>query len=308
MRRLLELGVQVVTGDTSFRIFQDVDGIEFGEQWQKKLDRVISGATFLIPILTPLFFRSDACRDELKKFMQHEKELGRDDLILPIYFVTTPLLEKDDLCRADSLASEISRRQRYDWRDEADLPANDPQVRRAIKDLSAKIDNALQRTHSPTDRADLRFNDQQLDAASHKFRKEADLARCRPHHRQILWIDDRPDNNIFERRAMESYNIEFVLAKSTNEALDKITERHFDAVISDMGRPPDRRAGYTLLEALRTRGYGMPYFIYARSRSPEHVAEALGHGAQGTTNVADELIAMVLSGLEGATRTEGQMA
>jgi DNA-binding NtrC family response regulator len=107
---------------------------------------------------------------------------------------------------------------------------------------------------------------------------------------------------------MGSYNIEFILAKSTKEALDRITERRFDAVISDMGRPPDRRAGYTLLEALRTRGYGMPYFIYAGSRSPEHVAEALCHGAQGVTNVADELIAMVLSSLEGAIQTEGKMA
>jgi hypothetical protein len=63
LRRLLELGVQVVTGDRSFQIFQDVDGIEFGEQWQKELDQAISAAGFLIPILTPLFFRSDACRE-----------------------------------------------------------------------------------------------------------------------------------------------------------------------------------------------------------------------------------------------------
>jgi hypothetical protein len=94
LRGALELGVRVVTGDKTFQIFQDIDGIELGQQWQKRLDEAVSGARFLIPIITPLFFGSDACRDELKKFIDHESEAGRDDLILPVYFVTTPLLER----------------------------------------------------------------------------------------------------------------------------------------------------------------------------------------------------------------------
>ena len=92
LRRLLELGVQVVTGDKTFNIFQDVDGIEFGLKWKKRLSEALLTSRFLIPVVTPLFFKSDACRDELKQFMEHEKSLGRDDLILPIYFVTAPIL------------------------------------------------------------------------------------------------------------------------------------------------------------------------------------------------------------------------
>ena len=42
LRRLLELGVQVVTGDRTFNIFQDVDGIEFGQKWKKRLTEAIS--------------------------------------------------------------------------------------------------------------------------------------------------------------------------------------------------------------------------------------------------------------------------
>jgi hypothetical protein len=55
LRKLLELGVQVVAGDKSFKIFQDVDGIEFGQNWQKQLDQAITSTRFLIPILTPFF-------------------------------------------------------------------------------------------------------------------------------------------------------------------------------------------------------------------------------------------------------------
>src|SRR5262249_43036957 len=133
LRKFIELGI--VTGDRNFKIFQDVDGIEFGQQWQKRLDQAIAGTTFLIPIVTPLFFESSACRDELQKFVKHEKALRRNDLILPIYFVTAPLLEKMELLKGDALASEIYKRQRYDWRSQAGLPVNNSKVRLAVKDL-----------------------------------------------------------------------------------------------------------------------------------------------------------------------------
>ena len=149
LRRLLELGVQVVTGDRGFNIFQDVDGIEFGQKWQKRLNEAILTSRFLIPIVTPLFFKSDPCRDELQRFIEHEKSLGRDDLILPIYFVTAPVLERPELLKDDALAFEIGSRQRYDWRVRADLPPNDPQIRRAVRELAEKIATAIARTTGP---------------------------------------------------------------------------------------------------------------------------------------------------------------
>ena len=111
----------------------------------------------------------------------------------------------------------------------------------------------------------------------------------------VLWVDDRPDNNIFERQALESFGLRFVLSLSTDDALAKVEQISFDAIISDMGRPPDSRAGYTLLEALRNKGDQTPFIIYASSRAPEHIAEANLRGGQGTTNRPDELFDMVLN-------------
>src|SRR5512132_713434 len=82
LRKLLELGVQVVTGDRSFHIFQDIDGVKLGQHWQTQLDKAIWQVKFLIPILTPCFFGSGACRDELGKFIEKERKIGRNDLIL----------------------------------------------------------------------------------------------------------------------------------------------------------------------------------------------------------------------------------
>ncbi|MBV8752758.1 MAG: TIR domain-containing protein [Hyphomicrobiales bacterium] len=301
LRKTLELGVQVAAGETSFKIFQDVDGIELGENWQKRVDELISATTFLIPVLTPCFFRSNACRSELEKFITHEQSLKRDDLILPIYFVTAPILEKRDGLDNDRLASEINKRQRYDWRSRANLPINDPQVRGAVLELSQKIAEALFRTHSPAAPSILTKDTFAPELAIKQVAEMANIEELQQPRKtlrkRILWVDDRPNNNIFERGAMEAYNIDFELALSTGEALAKIGRTKFDAIISDMGRPPDPRAGYTLLQALRASGNLTPYFIYAGSNDEQHRQEALSHGAQGSTNIAEVLIADVLKSI-----------
>ena len=113
----------------------------------------------------------------------------------------------------------------------------------------------------------------------------------------VLWVDDNPNNNSYQRQALEAIGVSFVLAKSTDEGLKKISQQRFDAIISDMGRPPDSRAGYTLLDKLRSSGDQTPFIIYAGSRDPEHVAESRRHGAIGCTNNPNELFEMVLSAL-----------
>lgn len=111
---------------------------------------------------------------------------------------------------------------------------------------------------------------------------------------RVLWVDDRPNNNVYERQALEALGISFELATSTEEALEKLSRQRFDAIISDMGRPPDSRAGYTLLDKLRTMGDQTPFIIYAGSKSPEQIAEARRRGAIGCSNNASELFEMVL--------------
>src|SRR6478672_3749931 len=216
LRRLLERGVRVVTGDRAFNIFQDVDGIEFGQKWKKRLTEAISTSRFLIPIVTPLFFKSGPCRDELGQFIEHEKSLGRGDLILPIYFVTAPVLERPELLKDDALAAEINSRQRYDWRVQADLPLNDPQIRRAVRELAENIATAIERTSGPATAAAQggRGDAAYADEASRLFKSLGPERETKKRRKLVLWVDDRPDNNIIERRSMAAYNIDFVLAQS----------------------------------------------------------------------------------------------
>lgn len=120
-------------------------------------------------------------------------------------------------------------------------------------------------------------------------------------HNEILWVDDRPENNVHERQAMESVGLEFTLALSTEEALRTLSKRRFAAIISDMDRKEGPREGYALLEAVRKDDANTPFFIYAGSRAPEHKREAAARGAQGITNVAQELVEMVTRALPAGT-------
>jgi len=74
-------------------------------------------------------------------------------------------------------------------------------------------------------------------------------------------------------------------------------------IISDMGRPPDRQAGYTLLALVRNElRSDIPYIIYAGSNAPEHDAEARRRGATASTGNPTELLRLVTSALAEIAR------
>ncbi len=121
--------------------------------------------------------------------------------------------------------------------------------------------------------------------------------RDRNWRNRVLWVDDRPDNNINERRAFEAMGVKFSLAVSTNEALEQLDNGAFAAIISDMGRAEGPREGYVLLDKLRASGNDTPLFFYASSNLPEHKQETREHGGQGSTNNPQELFNVVMRAL-----------
>jgi CheY-like chemotaxis protein len=135
-------------------------------------------------------------------------------------------------------------------------------------------------------------------AASHIGHEPGDIWR-----RRILWVDDRPDNNTYERQVFESLGLTFDLALSTDEALERLSSSRYGAIISDMGRREGPREGYRLLDAVRASDTITPFFIYSGSNAPEHKREAAEHGAQGSTNMANALVDMVTQALSSNDTT-----
>jgi len=112
-------------------------------------------------------------------------------------------------------------------------------------------------------------------------------------------IDDIPSNNVYQRKAMEALGINFTTSTSTEHALEKLRSRKFDVIISDMGRPPDSRAGYTLLDEIRQLRITTPFIVFSAGGDlPENRAEARKHGAVGSTNHSQELIQLVIDSIQ----------
>ena len=117
LRDMLVNEVQAASGNHEFEIFQDVDGIGAGDHWPSLLEQMIDEARFFIPVLTPSYFNSSACREELERFVEGERKAGRRDLILPILFRHCPALTVEARREADDLAKLLHERNYVDWID-----------------------------------------------------------------------------------------------------------------------------------------------------------------------------------------------
>jgi F-box protein 11 len=144
-RERLSTEVRAQTGD-EFPIFQDRNDIKWGQNWQERIEESVDRVTFLIPIITPSFFNSPPCRSELERFLEREKQLKRNDLILPVYYIDTPVLNIKERRAKDELAKIIAARQFADWRELRFEPFTSPIVGKTLAKLATQIRDALERT------------------------------------------------------------------------------------------------------------------------------------------------------------------
>jgi len=117
----------------------DCEGIVWGQHWPTRLDEALEEALFLIPILTPSYFNSQACRAELEMFLELERRSGRKDRILSLYVLTAPVYEQKN----DALAAILHDRQHRDWRHLRIDPLGSAKVMRALDNLARELANAI---------------------------------------------------------------------------------------------------------------------------------------------------------------------
>jgi len=87
IKNILDHELKIIIGK-KYDIFQDIKDINWGENWEKKICEKLTIIPFLIPFISPSFFNSHNCCNEIQNFLSIEKSRKRDDLILPIYFIS----------------------------------------------------------------------------------------------------------------------------------------------------------------------------------------------------------------------------
>ena len=101
----------LLTGE-ELELFVDRD-LVWGAAWEKRISEALVGTTFFIPVVTPRYFKSEACREELLAFWGEAQRSGLDELLLPIYYVDVPELESG---ATDEVMAVVASRQWVDFR------------------------------------------------------------------------------------------------------------------------------------------------------------------------------------------------
>jgi hypothetical protein len=135
----LQSELRIQTGQP-VHIFFDKKSIGWGKRWEGFINQSLENVSFLIPILTPAFFRSESCRNEYIKFSETEKKIGRRDLVLPIYYVRCQ--EMGFLSGTDRVVDDILSRQYRDWRNLRHKPLDSTEVSLGF----AELDSAMAET------------------------------------------------------------------------------------------------------------------------------------------------------------------
>jgi CheY-like chemotaxis protein len=113
--------------------------------------------------------------------------------------------------------------------------------------------------------------------------------------RRVLWVDDQPSNNFYERLALAQLGVSVDVATSSDEGLNSAKLVRPDVIVSDMNRHGQQNAGLQFMAAARAEEVLTPIIYYTG-----YVDEAKGvpPGAFGITDRPDEVLHLILDVLE----------
>jgi CheY-like chemotaxis protein len=113
---------------------------------------------------------------------------------------------------------------------------------------------------------------------------------------RVLWVDDHPEHNAWERELFRSLGVVIVSVESTHSAVDSLKAESFDLVISDIRRDSEPVDGIDGAMRIRDGVPTLPILFYIQDLTSTQVPEP----ASGITNEPNELLHLVLDRLERA--------
>ena len=126
--------------------------------------------------------------------------------------------------------------------------------------------------------------------------RRAELVGNVLHGARVLWVDDPPEHNAWERELFRSLGVVIVSVESTRSAVASLKAESFDAVISDIHRDNEPVDGIDGAMRIRDIVPTLSVLFYIQDLTSTQVPEP----ASGITNEPNELLHLVLDRLERA--------
>jgi len=137
LSRLIADQYGLITGE-DLQLFVDKESLEWGQEWERWLREALLETKFLIPIITPRYLKSEACRSEILTFAGKAKSLGIEELVLPIIYVQPPEFDEPD-AGSDEVVALVKKMQWQDWRLLRLEDENSSSHRTAVSKLAQRI-------------------------------------------------------------------------------------------------------------------------------------------------------------------------
>lgn len=119
---------------------------------------------------------------------------------------------------------------------------------------------------------------------------------------RVLWIDDRPDNNVYETLALQRLGKLVTVATSSAAARIYLSGMDFAAVVTDLERDGDPDAGRRFIQELRAAGNRIPVLVYTGNASSSAAAAARAAGADGVFDLPHRLVQNIESRVTSSRR------
>jgi CheY-like chemotaxis protein len=129
----------------------------------------------------------------------------------------------------------------------------------------------------------------------------ASIARTATRLARVLWVDDLPDNNLYETVALEKLGRFVTKATSTEAGLTYLEELDFALVITDLGRRHDRHAGEEFIRLVRASGRTEPIVVYTVGAADKRAA-LVAAGADAVVDRPSDLVREVEARIDAADR------
>jgi CheY-like chemotaxis protein len=310
-----------------------------GHDWAQEIDNQLRTADLVLLLISVDFIRSDYITSvELKLAM--DRHQANETVVVPIMIRPVDLQKDDEVffpfLKQQGLPKDLKPVITWSIRDEAwtDVAKG---IRRIVDDLLQS--RTLRAPVAPSPAQDTK---EDLVTKSHQnilehvvgnfaglvaqanrakggppldttvAREQALQLIDLPNSERVLWVDDIPDNNRNEIRALAHLQVDVVCVRSTNEALKQLADAKdektpFTLVISDWSRDSEAaNAGLRLLREMRKRQHAQPVIFYhgafgvkERAARAKMAREA---GAFGEAILPEPLIQMVLNAMRAERR------
>lgn len=147
-------------------------------------------------------------------------------------------------------------------------------VREATESFGKQITDLQQKLAEIENKSAFKIQETKMDTSENKS----------PKNRSLLWVDDFPSNNAFIIDKLNEQGIIVQLSLSTEDAINRIRNEKYTAIITDLGRKENgvtnQFAGLELINKLRDQGDSTPVLVFAGARGMENAERLIAAGAE----------------------------